>query len=117
MKVADKVFVVTGAGGGIGGELVLELLHRGARVAAVDLRPEGLERLASRYDGPSDSLSTHAVDITDKAAVAKLPAGVIKCHGSVDGLVNCAGIIQPFVRVNDLDYEAIDRVMNVNFYG
>jgi short-subunit dehydrogenase len=35
----------------------------------------------------------------------------------VDGVINNAGIIQPFVRVNDLDYAAIEKVMNVNFYG
>lgn len=37
--------------------------------------------------------------------------------GSVDGIINCAGIIQPFVRLNDLEYAAIDRVMDVNFRG
>jgi short-subunit dehydrogenase len=46
-----------------------------------------------------------------------LPQAVIEAHGAVDGLINCAGIIQPFVKVNDLDYDAIERVMNVNFYG
>ncbi|MCX7861051.1 MAG: SDR family oxidoreductase, partial [Chloroflexus sp.] len=35
----------------------------------------------------------------------------------VDGLINNAGIIQPFVRVPDLDEATIERVMNVNFYG
>lgn len=42
---------------------------------------------------------------------------MIAAHGAVDGVVNNAGIIQPFVRVDDLDYEAIERVINVNFYG
>ena len=57
------------------------------------------------------------VDITDRKAVAALPAAVQKVHGSVDGLINNAGIIQPFVRMNDLTFEQMDRVMNVNFYG
>jgi short-subunit dehydrogenase len=35
----------------------------------------------------------------------------------VDGLINVAGIIQPFVKVADLTYAQIDRVMSVNFYG
>lgn len=38
MNVAKKVFVVTGAGGGIGSEIVLELLKKGAQVAAIDLQ-------------------------------------------------------------------------------
>ncbi|HWJ79609.1 MAG TPA: SDR family NAD(P)-dependent oxidoreductase, partial [Niallia sp.] len=43
MKVSDKVLVVTGAGGGIGRELVLNLLSKGASVAAVDISKEALE--------------------------------------------------------------------------
>ena len=35
----------------------------------------------------------------------------------MDGLINCAGIIQPFVKAQDLDFVAIERVMNINFYG
>ncbi len=38
-------------------------------------------------------------------------------YGYVDGIINNAGIIQPFVRVNDLSYDAIESVINVNFYG
>ena len=46
-----------------------------------------------------------------------LPADVIKAHGAVDGLINNAGIIQPFVKINDLEFKAIEKIMNVNFYG
>lgn len=116
MKVQDKVFVVTGAGGGIGGQIVSVLLARGAKVAAVDLKEEALQALKQSI-GNTEALSTHALNIADRAAVEQLPKAVIAVHGSVDGLVNCAGIVQPFVRVNDLDYDAIERVMNVNFYG
>ena len=42
MKVKGKVVVVTGAGNGMGREITLELLRRGAKVAAVDLREEFL---------------------------------------------------------------------------
>ena len=42
MDVAGKVVVVTGGGNGIGQQVVLELLRRGARVAAVDIREESL---------------------------------------------------------------------------
>jgi len=63
------------------------------------------------------NLSVHAVNITNKKEVESLPWKVIKAQGSVDGLINCAGIIQPFVKVNELNYEAIEKVMNVNFFG
>ncbi len=58
-----------------------------------------------------------SLDITDKAAVDALPAAVEARHGAADGLVHCAGIIQPFVRLKDLDDAAIERVFNVNWWG
>ena len=57
------------------------------------------------------------MDITGRDLVARLPEHVIARHGAVDGLINNAGIIQPFVRVHDLDYAVIERVVSVNFYG
>lgn len=117
MKILDKVFVVTGAGGGIGSELVLQLLEGGAKVAAVDLRQEFLDRLRETAGDKAKYLSLHPLDITDKEAVSVLPEAVKKAQGNVDAIINCAGIIQPFVKINELEFEAIDRVMNVNFYG
>lgn len=116
MKVRNKVWVVTGGGSGIGRELVLQLLRRGARVAAVDLDPAGLQELAA-VAGAGDRLSTHALDITDRAAVAALPGQVEDAHGQVDGVVNNAGIIQPFVPLVELDDAAVQRVLDVNLMG
>ena len=116
MKVEGKVLVVTGGGNGIGREVVLQLIKHGAKVAAVDLSAEGLAE-TSRLSGDSTLLSTHALSITDLPAVEHLPSEVIARHGAIDGLINVAGIIQPFVKINDLSYEAIGRVMNVNFWG
>lgn len=117
MKVQNKVIVVTGGGNGIGRELVLALLARGARVAAADMNETALQETVKLAGAKSDRLSTHVVNVTDRAAVEALPDKVIATHGAVDGLINNAGIIQPFVRVKDLDYAAIERVMNVNFFG
>lgn len=117
MKVQNKVIVVTGGGNGIGRELVLHLLTKGARVAAVDINEAGLQETVERAGSQKERVSTHMVNITDRAAVAALPEQVIARHGAVDGIINNAGIIQPFVRVKDLEYDAIERVMNVNFYG
>lgn len=117
MKIQNKTIVVTGAGGGIGGALVKSLVARGARVAALDLKQEGLDELVQSLGEDSERVSTHAVNIADRDAVLSLAQQVIDAHGSVDGLINCAGIVQPFVKINELDFETIERVMNVNFYG
>ena len=116
MKVRGKVVVVTGAGSGIGRALALELRNRGARIAAVDLRAESLAETA-RLAAAGVTVSTHVLDITDREAVQALPDQVIAAHERVDGVVNVAGIIQPFVTIEELDYPTIERVLDVNVMG
>jgi NAD(P)-dependent dehydrogenase (short-subunit alcohol dehydrogenase family) len=117
MKVQNKVIVVTGGGNGMGRELVLNLLSRGASVAAVDINAAALTETARLAGERAEKLSTHVLNITDKQAVEALPAQVIARHGAVDGIINNAGIIQPFVRLKDLGYDDIQRVLDVNLYG
>lgn len=116
MKFNGKTVVVTGGGNGIGREVVLELLRREARVAALDVRAESLDETAA-LAAAGDRLVTIVADITDRDATSQLPGRVVEAHGAVDGLINVAGIIQPFVRLNDLGYDLIERVMGVNFFG
>lgn len=116
MQIANKTFVVTGAGNGIGREVALELLRRGARVAGVDISGAALTETAA-LAGASDRFSEHAVDLTDRERVAELPHAVAAAHGAVDGLINVAGIIQRFVPVAELSFEDIEKVINVNVWG
>lgn len=116
MQIRDSVFVVTGGGNGIGRQVVLELLRRGARVAAVDLRADGLAA-TGELAGAGDRLSTHALDVTDADAVDALPVEVIAAHGRVDGVLNVAGVIQKFVPFVDLDRSEVERVLSVNLWG
>jgi short-subunit dehydrogenase len=117
MKAVNKVFVVTGGGNGIGRQLVLGLVRKGASVAAVDMNEEALKETVKVAGELGSKISTHVVNITDRKAVEALPGQVIKVHKVIDGLINDAGIIQPFVKLNELTYEQMDKVMNVNFNG
>ncbi|CAN5149433.1 SDR family oxidoreductase [soil metagenome] len=117
MKVQNKVIVLTGGGSGVGRELVLNLLLKGATVVALDVNKSALEETLALAGDRKAFLATYVLDITNKAAVEQCVDKMITLHNHVDGLINNAGIIQPFVKVNDLAYEAIERVMNVNFYG
>lgn len=115
MKVQGKTFVVTGAGNGIGREVAVQLIQRGGKVAGLDLSQEGLDKTSSKV-GTKDFVG-YTVDISKLSDVTKAKDEIIKRFGSVDGLINVAGIIQPFVRVNELTFDQITKVMNVNFYG
>ncbi|MEN9740052.1 MAG: hypothetical protein RLZ72_318 [Actinomycetota bacterium] len=117
MKVNGKVIVVTGAGSGMGREITLELVRRGATVAAVDFRAESLAETAGLAEKLGGKVSTHTLDVSDLAKVAALPAAIEKTVGPVDALINNAGIIQPFVHVEQLEWKDVEHVMAVNFFG
>lgn len=117
MKVENKTIIVTGGGSGMGRELVLNLLAKGAKVAAIDINEKALQETAALAGDRNVNLSLFVTDITDRAGVEGLLEKVVNKFGAVDGIINNAGIIQPFIRVNDLSYEMIERVMNINFYG
>lgn len=117
MRLEGKVIALTGGGSGIGRQLALELLRRGARVAMADIRQEGIDETVGLAGRRADDLATSVVDVTDREAVAAFADDTIAVHGVVDGYVSNAGIIQPFVKLNDLDYDVIDRVIRVSLYG
>jgi short-subunit dehydrogenase len=117
MKAQNKVIVVTGGGSGMGRELVSNLLAKGSKVVAIDINEKALRETASLAGDKASTLCTFVTDITDRSAVEGLLEKVIARYGFVDGIINNAGIIQPFVKINDLGYDAIDRVFKVNFYG
>lgn len=116
MKANNKAIVVTGGGNGVGRELVRQLLTKGASVAAVDINKQALDETMHIAGNPS-KLSLHVADITNYETILKLVDEVIAKHGKVDGIINNAGIIQPFIDLNELKLDQIDRVMNVNYYG
>ncbi|GHU83586.1 hypothetical protein FACS189415_6160 [Bacteroidia bacterium] len=117
MKVQNKTIVVTGGGNGIGRQIVLNLLAKGAKVVAVDINESALQATMQLAGDNHDKLSTHLLDITNRDAVEAFANQAIERHGTIEGIVNNAGIMQPFVKVNDLDYTHIEKVINVNFYG
>ncbi len=116
MKVNEKKIIVTGAGAGIGKALTLQLLAKGAYVAALDINEAALKKLKEEAQN-SEKLSLHVVDITNEELLNNFKVEYLNIHGVIDGLINNAGIIQPFINIDKLDYEVINRVMNINFYG
>lgn len=97
--------VVTGAGSGIGLEIVSELLRRGAEVIAFDLDPAAV---------PAKATSV-AVDLSDVAAVRAAWASIAD-QGPVDTLFNNAGIGST-KNLIDCTAEEWDRVFDVNVRG
>ena len=117
MRVENKVIMVTGGGNGLGRELVLNLLKKGSEVVVVDINKAALEeteRIAGEYAG---SLMIAEADITNETKIEDVAAAILDRIGAIDGVINNAGIIQPFCKVEDVDANTIDRVFNINFMG
>ena len=106
-SLRDRVAVVTGGEGQLGGEIVGALEERGARVAAFDLQNERFR-----------------VDVTDRAAVDAATEQVVREWGTPHVLVNAAALDSPpdapaeeVGPVESYPESSFDEVMNVNVKG
>lgn len=115
MEVKDKKIIITGGANGIGKEITKQLLLEGAYVSAVDINDKSLKALEEELK--SDKLKTFVVDISNEDSINKFKEQYVKECKNVDILINNAGIVQPFVTVDELTDDIIHRVMNVNFFG
>lgn len=114
MNLTERVAVVTGAGGGIGRGIALALSRRGCHLALSDINATALAETSAMIRGVS--ISTHKLDVTDRAACLALPQAVLAEHGRVDLLVNNAGVAigGTFEQVDEADFEWL---MDVNFHA
>jgi short-subunit dehydrogenase len=109
-----KHVLITGAAGAIGGALARELAtrHPGVRLSLVDVDDAGLARTATAM--PSSSpVSVHRWDLAAPDALAAPYQALVEAHGALDGLVNCAGIMD--VRsVVGMPWDAARRVLDID---
>ena len=94
MKLTDLKCIVTGGGSGMGRHFSLALSRAGAKVAAFDIEEKGLAALKAEAQGLPGALHTYVVNVADEAQVI---AGIDRAWselGSLNGLVNNAGIFR-----------------------
>ena len=89
MRVDDSTFFVTGGGSGLGAATARLLAQNGARVALADVDEEAGEQMASRIGNGARFVRT---DVTDEESVQDALGSVVEAFGSLNGVVNCAGI-------------------------
>ncbi|MEL6127374.1 MAG: 3-oxoacyl-[acyl-carrier-protein] reductase [Pseudomonadota bacterium] len=108
--LTGKNALVTGASGGIGGEIARALHGAGATVALSGTRVEPLEALQGEL---GDRAHVVPCNLSDMEAVAALPKDAAAAMGSVDILINNAGITRDnlFMRMSDEEW---DTVLAVN---
>jgi short-subunit dehydrogenase len=117
MKIAGSTVLITGAGNGMGRQLAIGLIQKGAKVAALDINQAALDETKKLANATDSNYRSYLVDITDSNKVATLPQSIANEFSTVNILINNAGIIQPFVKINELDISAARKVMDINFFA
>ncbi|WP_328537871.1 SDR family oxidoreductase [Streptomyces sp. NBC_00344] len=116
-RFGGQLVLVTGAAGGIGRATAFAFAESGARIVAVDRDAEGAARTAemARLIGSPDAWA-EVVDVSDEQAMEKLAERVAADYGTVDVLVNNAGVglSGSFF---DTTVEDWKKVLDVNLWG
>ncbi|HHF3124816.1 TPA: SDR family NAD(P)-dependent oxidoreductase [Vibrio alginolyticus] len=118
MELINKTAIVTGAAGGIGQAIIAKLSEQGAKVLAVDISEQSLQMYTS-FD--SKQLGTFVADVTDYQQVEAMVKCAVEQFGSLDIMVNNAGIGAPKPLLDHdpiADFEPISKVnQNGVYYG
>ena len=114
--LADRVAAVTGAAGGLGRALALELAGRGAHLALADVDEAGLRETAAAAEQAGVRASAHRIDVADPRQVERFAEAAAGAHGAVHLLVNNAGVALggPFEAQSA---ENLDWLLGINLGG
>jgi 3-oxoacyl-[acyl-carrier protein] reductase len=116
MRLKHKITIVTGAAQGIGLATALKFAEEGAAVVVCDLRPEGVDAAVALVRARGAQAMGFALNVTDRPALDTMATAVKERFGSIDVLVNNAGITKD-ARLQKMTLEQFDSVIDVNLRG
>jgi len=114
--LADKLAVVTGAGGGIGAAICERLAEEGCHIALFDRDADALRAAGEKVQALGRRMSTHVVDICDYDGLRDAVASVQSDQGGIDVLINNAGFDR-FANFLDTTPEQWESIIAVNLRG
>lgn len=107
--VKDKVYIIAGAGGGIGNVLAKALFERGAKLVLFDIDEPALQRTAIEMPGTL----TQVADITNQESLSEIVQLAQDSFGQIDGAINAAGLL-PVSAADTFDEAVFRQCIDVN---
>jgi 3-oxoacyl-[acyl-carrier protein] reductase len=92
MKLKDKVVLITGGGSGLGREMGLTFAREGAKIGVNDIRPESASNVVTEIERAGGKARPFVADVSNSAAVKKMFTDFVAAFGTIDILINNAGI-------------------------
>lgn len=124
MQLHNKVIAITGAGQGLGRAMAIYLANRGADIAIIDVNPEQMAETQSLVEATGRKAATFTCNVADEKQVEATFAAIPTQMGSLDGLINNAGILRDGLMVKSngdeiskLSMPQWQSVMDVNLTG
>jgi len=117
MKLQDKVAIVTGAGSGIGKAIAGLFAREGAKVVVSDIDKEKADEVVEEITFTGGNAIAVIADVTKEEDVQNLVDATVYKYGTMDILVNSAGIMDSFVPAGAVTDELWEKVFGVNVTG
>ena len=121
LSLADRTFVVTGGGSGIGKGVAAAIAAAGGDVVLVGRNADRLasaqEEIAGRGLEGSGAVRYEPADVTNEDQVAQMVDAAVAWHGRLDGVVHCAGGSETIGPITQIDSEAWRRTVDLNVNG
>ncbi|HVW13287.1 MAG TPA: glucose 1-dehydrogenase [Mucilaginibacter sp.] len=112
--LSNKVALVTGAGSGIGKAIATLFAENGASVVLADLHQVNIEVVAKDIKAKGGTAVCFAADVSRESDVKQMIDFTLQNYGTLNILVNNAGIMDNFTPVEDVTDDLWQRVMGVN---
>lgn len=122
-NIKEKVAVITGAGGVLGGSITKSFIEAGAKVAAIDIRQENLDIRIKELPGSGGEVMGIVGNVLDKESLENVAAEIIGKWGRIDILLNIAGgntpggTLAPDQEFFDMPIAEWEKVTNLNMNG
>lgn len=122
-SIKDKVAIISGAGGVLGGSIAKSFIKAGAKVVAIDIRQENLDvRVKELTDLGGEAIGVVG-NVLDIESLQKVSDTIVEKWGGIDILINVAGGNNPTATLNadqcffDMNLEGWEKVTNLNMNG